>query len=177
MLTNATVAEIGDGAQINQQAGYDNLTTTQGVSVTATETVTTQGAAGAVAVGGAAGVGIGVTVTVNRGSVKARIGNNANIAAEEDVVVLADSTKSISNQGVAFGGGIGLGAAGSVALTLIGGSMSDNASDSLSNDNGNMVADASGSVSQDRRAMTAKARQARAAELIHRCAINQTNSW
>ncbi len=150
MLTNTTIAEIGDGAQINQQAGYDNLTTTQGVTVSATETVTTQGAAGAAAVGGAAGVGIGVTVTVNRGSVKARIGNNANIAAEEDVVVLAESTKSMSNQGIAFGGGLGLGAAGSVALTLIGGSMSDNASDSLSNDNGDMVSEASTSVGQDR---------------------------
>ncbi|EHI49802.1 hemolysin-type calcium-binding region [SAR116 cluster alpha proteobacterium HIMB100] len=150
MLTNTTVAEIGDGAQINQQAGYDNLTTVQGVSVTATETVNTQGAAGAAAIGGAAGVGIGVAVTVNRGSVKARIGNNVNVSAEEDVVVLADSTKTLSNQGIAFGGGIGLGAAGSVALTMIGGSMSDNASDSLNNDGGNMVAQSSGSVGQDR---------------------------
>ena len=41
-----------------------------------------------------------------------------------------------SNQGIAAAGGVGLGAAGSVALTLIGGGMSDNASATLTNDGG-----------------------------------------
>ncbi len=151
MLSNATIAEIGEGAaQINQQSIFDNYTSAQSVNVTAIETLNSQGAAGAAALGGVAGVGVGVTVTVNRGETVARIGNNASISAEDNILVLADSTKTVANQGVAFGGGLGLGAAGSVAITLIGGGMSDNASDSLSNDNGNMVAESSNKVSQDR---------------------------
>ena len=70
--------------------------------------------------------------------------------ANQDVTVRADSTKNISNQGIAAAGGLGLGAAGSMALTLIGGAMSDNASQNLSNDNGDMVAEAASDAGEDR---------------------------
>ena len=149
VLKTTTLAEIGANAQINQQSGYDNVST-QSVSVIADDSVTTQGAAGAAAVGGTAGIGLGLVATVTRNTVQARIGNGTVLTARDDVTVDANSVKNISNQGIAFGGGVGLGAAGSVALTLIGGVMSDNASDTLSNDNGDMVADVADQASEDR---------------------------
>ena len=116
----------------------------------ANDNVTTQGAAGAAAVGGAAGIGIGLVATVSRNTVRATIGDGTWLNAQDDVTVSADSSKDFHNTGIAFGGGVGLGAAGSVALTLVGGSMSDNASDTLSNDNGDMVADAASQSAKDR---------------------------
>ena len=149
VLKTTTRAEIGNNAQINQIAGYSDGST-QSVSVIANDNVTTQGAAGAAAIGGAAGIGLGLVATVTRNTVEAKIGNGTVLTANDDVTVDANSRKDISNQGIAFGGGVGLGAAGSVALTLIGGGMSDNASDTLTNDNGNMVADAEANTSKDR---------------------------
>ena len=140
VFKTSTTAEIGDNTQINQTAGYDD-NASQSITVSAIETVSTQGAAGAAAVSGGAGVGIGLTATVTRNTVKARIGDNAVISARGNIDVLADSTKNISNQGIAFAGGGIAGAAGSVALSLIGGGMSDNASDTMTNDNGNMLDD------------------------------------
>ena len=148
ILKTTTVAEIGDNAQINQVASYNDVAT-QSISVIADDDITTQGAAGA-AFAGAGGVGIGVVATVTRNTLKARIGENVTAYANQDVTVRADSTKDISNQGIAAAGGLGLGAAGSMALTLIGGSMSDNASDNLQNDNGDMVAEAAADAGEDR---------------------------
>ena len=149
ILKTTTVAEIGDNAQINQVASYNDVAT-QSISVIADDDITTQGAAGAAAFAGAGGVGIGVVATVTRNTLKARIGENVTANANQDVTVRADSTKDISNQGIAAAGGLGLGAAGSMALTLIGGSMSDNASDNLQNDNGDMVAEAAADAGEDR---------------------------
>ena len=149
ILKTSTTAEIGDNAQINQVASYNDVST-QSISVIADDDITTQGAAGAAAFAGAGGVGIGVVATVTRNTLKARIGNNLTAQANQDVTVRADSTKNISNQGIAAAGGLGLGAAGSMALTLIGGAMSDNASENLSNDNGDMVAEAASDAGEDR---------------------------
>ena len=149
ILKTTTVAEIGDNAQINQVASYNDVAT-QSISVIADDDITTQGAAGAAAFAGAGGVGIGVVATVTRNTLKARIGENVTANANQDVTVRADSTKNISNQGIAAAGGLGLGAAGSMALTLIGGAMSDNASQNLSNDNGDMVAEAASDAGEDR---------------------------
>ena len=66
-------------------------------------------------------MGIGVVATVTRNTTRASIGNNSVISAVDNVTVIADSTKNISNQGIAAAGGIGVGAAGSVAITLVGG--------------------------------------------------------
>ena len=149
ILKTSTIAEIGDDAQINQASGYGDVAS-QTVRVAANDNVTTQGAAGAAAIGGAAGIGLGLVATVTRNTVQAKIGDDVVLTANDDVSVDANSRKDISNQGIAFGGGVGLGAAGSVALTLIGGGMSDNASDTLTNDNGNMLADAEANASKDR---------------------------
>ena len=149
VLKTTTKAEIGDNTQINQIAGYSDGST-QSVSVIANDNVTTQGASGAAAFAGGAGVGLGLVATVTRNTVQAKIGDGVVITANDDIRVDADSRKDISNQGIAAAGGVGLGAAGSVALTLIGGGMSDNASDTLTNDNGNMVADAEDSATKDR---------------------------
>ena len=149
ILKTSTVAEIGDNAQINQVASYNDVSS-QSISVIANDNVTTQAAGGAAAIAGAGGVGIGVVATVTRNTVKAAIGDNLLAQAQGDVTIRADSTKDISNQGIAAAGGLGLGAAGSMALTLIGGSMSDNASQNLSNDNGDMVADAASDAGEDR---------------------------
>ena len=149
ILKTSTVAEIGDNAQINQVASYNDVAS-QSISVVANDNVTTQAAGGAAAFAGGAGVGIGVVATVTRNTVKASIGDNLLASARGDVSVRADSTKDISNQGIAAAGGLGLGAAGSMALTLIGGSMSDNASQNLSNDNGDMVAEAAADAGEDR---------------------------
>ncbi len=149
ILKTSTIAEIGDDALINQASGYSDGAT-QTVRVAANDNITTQGAAGAAAIGGAAGVGLGLVATVTRNTVQAKIGDDVVLTANDDVSVDANSRKDISNQGIAFAGGVGLGAAGSVALTLIGGGMSDNASDSLTNDNGNMLADAEANASKDR---------------------------
>ena len=149
VLKTKTIAEIGNDAEINQIAGYSDGST-QTVSVIANDNVTTQGAAGAAAVGGAAGIGIGLVTTVTRNTTQATIGDNVRLTANSDLTVRATSEKDISNQAIAFGGGVGLGAAGSVALTLIGGGMSDNASDSLNNDGGSIVADAEDQTSKDR---------------------------
>ena len=149
ILKTSTVAEIGDNAQINQIASYNDVAS-QSISVTANDNVTTQASGGAAAFAGGAGVGIGVVATVTRNTVKASIGDNLLASARGDVAVRADSTKDISNQGIAAAGGLGLGAAGSMALTLIGGSMSDNASQNLSNDNGDMVQEAAADAGEDR---------------------------
>ena len=154
VLKTATVAEIGTNASINQQ-NMDNAST-QSVSVIANDSVTTQGAAGAAAIGGVSGVGIGVVATVTRNTTRASIGNNSVISAVDNVTVIADSTKNISNQGIAAAGGIGVGAAGSVAITLVGGSMSQDASDTFEkedengNNTGNLLADAETSATRDR---------------------------
>ena len=149
LLKAQTLAEIANGAQINQDAAY-NDNETQSVSVIANDTITTQGAAGAAAAGGIAGVGIGVVATQLRNRVIAKIGNGVVLAANDDLEIRAQSTTEVANQGIAFGGGIGLGAAGSVALTLIGGSLSDNASGALNNDNGDMLSDAGDAIGSDR---------------------------
>ncbi len=149
MLKTTTLAEIGASTNVNATANPD-YDATQSVTLTATDSVTTQGAAGAGAIGGAAIVGI--TVTVTRNSTLARIGNNSVIKAQDDISVAADATKNISNQGIAAAGGIGLGAAGSVALTLIGGSMSEDGSDALSNDNGSIIGEADQSITSNRNA-------------------------
>ena len=149
VLKTTTIAEIGDDALINQAAGYGDEAT-QSVRIAANDNVTTQGAAGAAAVGGTAGIGLGLVATVTRNTVQAKIGDDVVLTANDDVTVDANSRKDISNQGIAFAGGVGVGAAGSVALTLIGGGMSDNASDTLTNDNGNMLADAEANASKDR---------------------------
>ena len=149
ILKTSTVAEIGDNAEINQIASYNDVSS-QSISVIANDNVTTQAAGGAAAFAGGAGVGIGVVATVTRNTVKARLGNNLLASAQGDVTVKADSSKDIANQGIAAAGGLGLGAAGSMALTLIGGSMSDNASQNLSNDNGDMVAEAASDAGENR---------------------------
>ena len=149
ILKTTTTAEIDDGASINQVASYNDVAT-QNITVKAEDNITVQGAAGAGAIGGSAGIGIGVTATVTRNTVKARIGDNVVMDAQNDITVKADVTKNISNQGIAAGGGVGLGAAGSMALTLIGGSMSDNASENLSNDNGDMVTEISSKAGDNR---------------------------
>ena len=149
LLKAQTLAEIANRAQINQDTAY-NDNETQSVSVIANDTITTQGAAGAAAVGGIAGVGIGVVATQLRNRVKAKIGNGVVLAANDDLEVRAQSATEVANQGIAFGGGIGLGAAGSVALTLIGGTLSDNASGAFTNDNGDMLSDAGDTIGSDR---------------------------
>ena len=149
ILKTSTVAEIGNNASLNQDSAYNDVAT-QSISVLANDNVTTQGAGGAAAFAGAGGVGIGVVTTVTRNTVKAAIGTNLTATARDDVTVRADSTKDISNQGIAAAGGLGLGAAGSMALTLIGGSMSDNASENLSNDNGDMIAEAAADAGENR---------------------------
>ena len=149
VLKTSNVAEIGTNAQINQVSAY-NDNAAQSVNVIADDEVITQGAAGAAAIGGTAGIGIGLVATVSRNTVRATIGDGTTLNARDDVSVTASSSKDFHNTGIAFGGGVGVGAAGSVALTLIGGSMSDNASDTLSNDNGDMVADAASQSAKDR---------------------------
>ena len=116
ILKTSTVAEIGNNASLNQDSAYNDVAT-QPISVLANDNVTTQGAGGAAAFAGAGGVGIGVVTTVTRNTVKAAIGTNLTATARDDVTVRADSTKDISNQGIAAAGGLGLGAAGSMALT------------------------------------------------------------
>mgnify|MGYP000291077933 CR=1 FL=1 len=149
ILKTSTVAEIGDGASINQVASYNDVST-QSISVIANDNVTTQAAGGAAAFAGGAGAGIGAVATVTRNTVAARIGTDLVASAQGDVRIRADSTKDVSNQGIAAAGGLGLGAAGSLALTLIGGEMSDNASQNLSNDNGDMVSEAAADAGEDR---------------------------
>ena len=154
ILKTSTVAEIGANASINQQA-MDNASS-QSVNVLATDVVTTQGAAGAAAIGGVSGIGIGVVATVTRNTTRASIGNGSVISATDDVLVIADSTKNISNQGIAAAGGVGVGAAGSVAITLVGGSMSQDSRDTFDkqdddgNSTGNLLADAETSATRDR---------------------------
>ena len=154
ILKTSTVAEIGSNASINQQA-MDNASS-QSVNVLATDIVTTQGAAGAAAIGGVSGIGIGVVTTVTRNTTRASIGNGSVISATDDVLVIADSTKNISNQGIAAAGGVGVGAAGSVAITLVGGSMSQDSRDTFDkqdddgNSTGNLLADAETSATRDR---------------------------
>ena len=149
ILKSRTTAEIDDNAQINQIASY-NDNSDQSVTVRAIDDIVTQGAAGAAAVGGTAGVGIGVVATVVRGTLKSRIGDNVVLNANDNVTVTADATKNVSNQGIAAAAGGIAGAAGSIALTLIGGSMSDNASQNLENDNGDLVTQAAADASEDR---------------------------
>ncbi|MDC1135924.1 hypothetical protein OAT45_04360 [Alphaproteobacteria bacterium] len=156
ILKTSTVSEIGANASINQQA-MDNASS-QSVNVLANDSVTTQGAAGAAAIGGVSGIGIGVVATVTRNTTRASIGNGSIISATDDVSVIADSTKDISNQGIAAAGGVGVGAAGSVAITLVGGTMSQDSRDSFDkeddngNNTGNLIADAESSATQDRQA-------------------------
>ena len=146
VLKANTLAEIDNGAQINQQ-NEDNLSS-QTVAVLANDQFSSQTAAGATAVGGA-GAGMGLTVTASRNNTIARIGGNSDIYARRDVTVDASSDKNFTNTAVSAAGG-GAGVTGSIAITILGGGMSGDAGASLSDDDSNMVADAETEATRDR---------------------------
>lgn len=151
VIKTSTVAEVATNASVNQDAAY-NSGSSQNVSVIADDDISVLDNIGAGAIGGVAGVGIGLGVTVVRNTTQATIGNSATVSATQDVGVSATSRKDIFNTAVAGAGGLGLGAAGSISIALVGDSMSSDASGKLSNDNGNIVSEADSKMSQDRKA-------------------------
>ncbi|WP_437340030.1 beta strand repeat-containing protein, partial [Thalassospira marina] len=148
--TVQTLAEIGDGAKINQTTatGADD----QAVNVSATNSLTVGGAAGAGAIGGVAGIGFGMDIAVARNATTARIGANTLVTAKDDVSVTASAEKDISATGIAAAGGLSAGVAGSVAIAVLGGDADSRGTDQLTSDNGSISSQVNAEAGKDRSA-------------------------
>ncbi|OSQ38199.1 filamentous hemagglutinin N-terminal domain-containing protein, partial [Thalassospira sp. MCCC 1A01428] len=148
--TVKTLAEIGDGAKINQTSVTAD--DDQAVLVSANNSLTVGGVTGAGAVGGVAGVGFGMDIAVARNSTAARIGQNTLVSATDDVSVTAHAQKDISATGIAGAGGLGAGVAGSVAIAILGGDADSRGTDQLTSDNGSITDQVNSDAGTDRSA-------------------------
>jgi filamentous hemagglutinin family protein len=115
--THAFVDSGTRASRINQDANY--ATTTQDVTVSAKDTATIDDDAGTLAVGGAVGVGATVDVTTIKNDTRAYIGNNTTVNAGRNVLVKAESAKSVDSLVVAFAAGA-VGIQGAVSVVAVG---------------------------------------------------------
>ncbi|RCK41447.1 hypothetical protein TH25_23770, partial [Thalassospira profundimaris] len=148
--TVQTVAEIADGAKINQST--TSADSDQAVNVSATNSLTVGGATGAGAIGGIGGVGFGMDIAVARNATTARIGANTLVSAKHDVSVTASAQKDISATGIAGAGGLAAGVAGSVAIAVLGGDADSRGTDQLTSDNGSITEKVNAEAGKDRTA-------------------------
>ncbi|WP_083607911.1 filamentous hemagglutinin N-terminal domain-containing protein, partial [Thalassospira sp. TSL5-1] len=148
--TVQTVAEIADGAKVNQST--TNADADQAVNVSAINSLTVGGATGAGAIGGIGGVGFGMDIAVARNATTARIGANTLVSAKHDVSVTASAQKDISATGIAGAGGLAAGVAGSVAIAVLGGDADSRGTDQLTSDNGSITDKVNAEAGKDRTA-------------------------
>ena len=123
-LMTTTEATVGQGAKLNQDAGY-NGGAGQTVSVTATDGSTIVGLAGALAAASSVGVGASIDTAVLAKTVKATLADDADgadptkVQAAQSVAVGASSTDSVVSVTLGFGGGGDVGVGGAVGVTVL----------------------------------------------------------
>ena len=108
VVTTNTTAEIANGAQVNQT--NSGAAAGQSVRVAAGNDHYQMGVAGAASGAGGVGVGVGADVLVAEHHTTARVGDGAQVRAQRDVSVLAQSQQEVLSIAA------GLGVAGSVAV-------------------------------------------------------------
>ncbi|MCM2265025.1 MAG: leukotoxin LktA family filamentous adhesin, partial [Desulfuromonadales bacterium] len=115
-----TQAHVNSGTRVsslNQDAAYATLA--QDVTVSAKDTATIDDDAGTLAVGGIAGVGATVDVATIKNDTRAYVGDNTTVSAGRNVLVKAESTKSVDSLAVAFAAGA-VGIQGAVSVVAVG---------------------------------------------------------
>jgi hypothetical protein len=117
IIDSDTTAYIGANAQINQIPA-NTANANQTVQVSATNEATVFAFGGGLG-GGIAGIGGGVDVGILRNDTTAQIQDGADVFAQKDVIVEADSEKDVTSYGVSAAGGIAA-IAGSVSVWSIG---------------------------------------------------------
>ena len=83
---------------------------------------------GALTVGGTAGVGVSVDVSTIHNISLAEVGSGTKISAQGNLLVQANSDKSITSKAISFGGGVIAGVSGSVLVANINAGMDGNGS-------------------------------------------------
>lgn len=126
-LTTDTIATIDGTSRINQDLAY--RTGTQDVQVKAENNSTLTGGVAALGVG-AVGAGISVMVSGIWNTTSASIGDGATVSAGRNIVVDADSSKTVTTAVMAFAGGLA-GVAGAVSVVNIGSGMSGDGTSSV----------------------------------------------
>ncbi|MGA2499913.1 MAG: hypothetical protein ABSH20_19420, partial [Tepidisphaeraceae bacterium] len=124
LIASNTTADIGSGAQIDQNGGGSPA---QGVDVAAVNTDSINSSAGGIG-GGIAGIGGAIDVGMVRNNTVAYIGPSAVVSANGDVDVNAFSVKNVTSLALSAAGGIVAGA-GSVSVWAIGTQLASNYSD------------------------------------------------
>ena len=122
VIVGETVAEVGQGAQINTDDNYSG--TARNVAITAHDDTVVAGIAGGGAGGGKAGIGAALDTTVLVKTVKATIEDDAdglNVAtvnADRNVKIDASAKETLVSvsMGFAFGGNAGVGGAVSIVV-------------------------------------------------------------
>ncbi|BAS54198.1 GLUG domain-containing protein [Leptolyngbya boryana NIES-2135] len=126
-LTTDTIATIDGTSRVNQDLAY--RTGTQDVQVKAENNSTLTGGVAALGVG-AVGAGISVMVSGIWNTTSASIGDGATVSAGRNIVVDADSSKTVTTGVMAFAGGLA-GVAGAVSVVNIGSGMSGDGTSSV----------------------------------------------
>ena len=128
-----TRAYIGDAARVNQ--GQTGANAVQDVNVAAVNKVDDFAVSGSLA-GGTVGISGGLGFHTIKNDTTAYVGNNAKVAAEQDVQVQALSDKKAETYAVSMAGGL-VGLGGGVTVLTIGDKPDDAAARSLSEQGGN----------------------------------------
>jgi len=125
LIDGQTVATVGGGTQINQDATYGGPL--QDVNVEATDRTTINSDIGGVAIGLGTGVGAAVDVIIVRSNATAEILSGAQVTADRDINVTADSLRVIDSFSLAAAGGLSNAISGGVSVVSVGGVVDDDA--------------------------------------------------
>ncbi|MDP3871258.1 MAG: leukotoxin LktA family filamentous adhesin [Methyloversatilis sp.] len=136
LAKGTTDAQVGTGVQINSDTAFGG-TDAQDVFIEADDLIKVESGVGSLGVGiGGAGVGAAVDVVLVRSGSSATVATGAQITADGDISVTADSVRDIDSTTAAAAGGLSAGIAGAVSVISIGtrpdGDASDNTTGSVS---------------------------------------------
>ncbi|MFH1816163.1 MAG: leukotoxin LktA family filamentous adhesin [Pseudomonadota bacterium] len=136
LAKGTTDAQVGTGVQINSDTAFGG-TDAQDVFIDADDLIKVESGVGSLGVGiGGAGVGAAVDVVLVRSGSSATVATGAQITADGDISVTADSVRDIESTTAAAAGGLSAGIAGAVSVISIGtrpdGDASDNTTGSVS---------------------------------------------
>ncbi|WP_114325052.1 hypothetical protein [Candidatus Colwellia aromaticivorans] len=144
VIDTTAQASIGLGAFINSLTSGN---VGQSVMVNATDSSTIDSDTGAIALG-AVGVGGAVSVDILRNSALAKVGEDADIIANNSINIAATTVKNLDSKAVSAAAG-GFGMSGSIAVAAVGGDLNDDAYKEINGEdaNGDQNSD-SGSVNK-----------------------------
>jgi len=117
LLQGRTEARVAGASRLNSQASGD---TAQDVTVAATDTATLTTKVGGLGVGVGVGASAAVDVLMLRSASRAAIDGSSSVRARRDIVVQADTRRSIDSLAIAGGAGLTTGIAGAVSVAIAG---------------------------------------------------------